>query len=660
MPGVAAALNMITSGTWDYVDGSEVEGNLAESYLLGLDQGIDLTQIMSGYYNLRYSFRKDTVGSNHLISPAANLDVGNYIFSYKLSVSGSFIRSELEQDLIDIESDTIGWTNTIKSTWKKELWPDLSFTYGETYSDADRGGIRADTTGSRLAADMRWNHKALDLFYGYSRTEATDDISSSHSKSYSHLGRLDYRRNFASRGTLAFNQTYAYRKSTFNSRPDADGTILVPVVISDIRYGEDDTPETGAPPNNGNPPNTIIIRPANERMNISLQVNGEQVNAIYLYTSEDIRDYANDFVWDLYSSSDGVNWNLEQLGVDFVPYNFLDRRFECAFPAMQQRYVKLVADTDGLLVTDITEIVRLEAFRRVTGSSDESSSETSRSMLTLGYQLSSRMRLGYSFEYSLSKPASGEESTSIRNNASLNWFMLDRLTTALTVSDLRSESGNSAENRTTNYTLSLSHETLPTLRNSLNFSHSRRRQENEPASTSSSAGLQSTASLYNDLDGLLSLVYATSDNPSTQSEAESLSAQLRLTARLSRKLSANLITDYGHDMQKGTEDYNSQASLGWRLSEFFLASFTAGHRWGDMEPETHYTMTGDLAFSQRMRGSLGYGFSDRAEETSHNIYGNLDLIISKLLTFFVNGFYTVADEDSWGTSCLLRFNYNSL
>ena len=172
--------------------------------------------------------------------------------------------------------------------------------------------------------------------------------------------------------------------------------------------------------------------------------------------------------------------------------------------------------------------------------------------------------------------------------------------------------------------------------------------------------MQSSANLYDDLDGLLGINYTRSENIADQTEGESLSSHLQLIARLSPKLSLNLNSDYSQNLQEDTNDYGASGDLSWRPSDFLFVSVTAVTRLGATDT-MGYSMRADMSISPRMRAGLRYGYvdSDRSDGAIQTVNGNMDVTISKLLTFFANGFYIMDDNDRWGANCSLRFRYNS-
>ena len=74
-------------------------------------------------------------------------------------------------------------------------------------------------------------------------------------------------------------------------------------------------------------------------MNLGVMVDFQQVDMIYLVTEDDISSYADNFGWDLYSSSNGVDWTLEEPDLLFV-YDTQEQRFEFEVESQVHRYLK--------------------------------------------------------------------------------------------------------------------------------------------------------------------------------------------------------------------------------------------------------------------------------------------------------------------------------
>ena len=96
---------------------------------------------------------------------------------------------------------------------------------------------------------------------------------------------------------------------------------------------------------------------ANDDQNIGLHLTfSSEIDKVYLYTTTPDNNFnKNNFVWDVYSSTDNTTWTLITAAASF-DYNTIQQRFEISFAKTIARYFKVVNTANDAYDLYVTEI----------------------------------------------------------------------------------------------------------------------------------------------------------------------------------------------------------------------------------------------------------------------------------------------------------------
>jgi hypothetical protein len=442
------------------------------------------------------------------------------------------------------------------------------------------------------------------------------------------------------------------------------------VTISQALYEETDDPLVGPLTNDAfflltdsdQPPETLAIDPLNDPMNIGLKLDFRMVDLVYLSTLEDISSYANDFSWDVYSSSNGVDWELIEADTAFV-YDDFEQRFE--FTAMQElshRYLKFVAGTGLLLPNQVTEIESVEAFRKVAGDdvvTEESSSKNYRTLFNVGYNMLAHLRLFYNFSFDRAEDNNENTNDQINNSGGLNWNPHQYFSARISVNDFRTRQTQRPEEISRNYTLSLGSQPLDTL--NLNFTFRRAEQyvDDDRIRTSHRYSIYSSAQLYEDLLATLILDYTTIEEGDGD---DSWGADLRLTAQLTPTLLFEMRPAYRKNIDQDKENYGSDFVMNWRISEFMFLNGSARIWWFENETQKNLDLTYGIAPNSRNRFTFNYSYFDSDDTTGQSLRSAWNWIINRAFSFSLNHLYNINDEadNTWSINAQLKYQFNNL
>jgi hypothetical protein len=475
---------------------------------------------------------------------------------------------------------------------------------------------------------------------------------------------------FNSRLTYTLSQSYSETNYDFSAPNDGEGFALVPVIISQARYEETDDPDNGALTNDASflltnsdqPPTTLDIDPGNDPMNLGLQVNFQGVDIIYLATLEDISLYANSFRWDLYSSDNGVDWELERLDADFT-YDILELRFEIqADSRLSKRYLKLVADTSSLLPSQVTKLEEIQAFEKIFGEgprvSGERNTKNWQSLAGLSFSPLDVLYFSYNFNYNKTDQENFERKNN-RHQGTLNWSPNQYFNARLSGAESKDYGGESDEIKNRGYDLSFAYLPIPTLDFNISGSRNESYLEDDLQDAINTFSFYSTAQLYQDLQAALDLSYV---NPEKSDNGDSFSQALDITARLTPMLLLNF--DQGFSMQLDNNDkaYSVNCDFFWRLSEQMYINNQFKVDWSDNADTSwsYFAETG-ISLNSKNRVSFSYGFDYSDNQNKHLFNGAWSWRITRRFNFNMDGSYLIPDneDNQWLFGARLRYSYSN-
>jgi hypothetical protein len=467
----------------------------------------------------------DTIDTtNTRVRPYARLTLQDPL--YKAGV-GYYLR-EAKVDTAGLPSTTLTQEDyEAIFGWKPVGFPTIDARYTRTNTwDKDRTNV--DNTEDRLQLISEYSYGGFDFkYYGtFTDTKAraigldtTDTTNNARGSYYNTL--LD--------GRLQLNASYDYTSSTTKATSTGQGG-----TVSLQRF-----PFQGLSINNDTPtlvtllPNVSLIDgniAASAGINIGLPVlggdlrarnigldffNQTDVNSLQVWVDRDLpANIANSFSWDIYTSTDNLNWTLQRTVVPALFGPFLTR-FEIDFPTVTTRYIKVVVRPLQPTVVGSAQfpdifVTELQAFQKqaVSGTSN-SVKLTSDSQVANGvlkYRILDSPLLYFDSSYYSNKTEpSGQETWTLSNGFSINNRFND---TYSMTARLAFENGvESNETRTAwVYDATLLANFLKTLTSSLVMA-GRNEDVGGSRRTNNSVYLNNTAQLYKGLDMNLNAGY---------------------------------------------------------------------------------------------------------------------------------------------------------
>jgi hypothetical protein len=664
----ASAGNLTLNARWNYSrSDAEDSDNFRQIYQANYTGKASITDLIHMRGGLRYTRDiPDSGGTKDFLTPSFTLLNSNDIYAFSLNGLYNMARNSE-----GVDRDNWNWNSALASNWLDTVWPFLRVSFGQVGEKTDDNAVNTLRTSSGATADwayLQW----LRLIYNFSWSESENKNTDAQITQTSHYGKLSLTKSFyANRLNFSFDQTYQETDQESRVPVGDDGFALVPVTISQAMYEETDDPLTGPLTNDAfflltdsdQPPQTLTIDPLNDPMNIGLKLDFRVVDVVYLSTLEEISSYANDFKWDVYSSSNGVDWELIEADTAYV-YDDFEQRFEFAANGqLSHRYLKFVADTSLLLPNQVTEIEAVDAFRKMAGDGDivteETRSKNYRTLFNVGYRMLANLRFFYNFSFDRAEDNDENTNDQINNSGGFNWSPHQYFSTRFNVNDFRIRQTDRPEEITRNYTLSLGSQPLDTL--SLNFTFRRAEQyeDDERLRASHRFSIFSSAQLYEDLLATLTLDYTTIEEGDGN---DSWGADLRLTAQLTPTLLFEMRPAYRENIDQGTENYGSDFVMNWRISELMFLNGSARIWWFENETQKNLDLTYGIAPNSRNRFTFNYSYFESDDVTGQSLRSSWNWIINRAFNFSLNHLYNINDveDNSWSINAQLKYQFNNL
>jgi hypothetical protein len=268
---------------------------------------------------------------------------------------------------------------------RPEGMPTVDTLYLRTYT-YDKERKSQDMVNDFLSLASKYDpYKDLELTAQVTLTDQKDRLQDLDVKTTNYSARAVYARKFGER-VSAFT-TYNFTRQETRTSAGGSGEVLFQVFPFSGLSALTDTPAlvtldlnpalidgdlvTGAGINLGAPPPGGDDRPRNIGVDFIVP---SEINTIYLWTDRHVpASVAGLFSWDIYVSSDNLNWTLFQT-VPSAPFGTFDNRFEISFPNVTSRYIKVVTkplspfivgppgfDMKTILVTELQTFLRRPA-----------------------------------------------------------------------------------------------------------------------------------------------------------------------------------------------------------------------------------------------------------------------------------------------------------
>ena len=406
--------------------------------------------------------------------------------------------------------------------WRPEAFPRTQVFYTRTNTyDEPRSSL--DTQKDYVNLKSEYVYRGLDVTYFGTYVNTQDKIRNFDSTELSNEGRLIYATTFFN-GRTSFNTDDRLNVTKIDTTNAGQGQVGVPVFPFAGLSALSDTPLNGtlaanpamidgnltasAGVNIGLPP----LGGDTRRRNVGLDfLTSVELNALLVWVDRELpQDIANSFSWDIYTSTDNLNWTFYRT-VPVATFGPFLNRFEIDFPNVTTRYIKVVTKPLSATVLDASKfpdifITEIQPFLNTPAASLKNSTTRIFQDYTVDVKtrLLNTVALYHDLNaYYIEQEPNGQK----RYNVSNGLFFTQTLTPILSTSDNASVEIGSEENQTRIaflYYASLLATPLKTLTNSLVFSGN-----NEIlgglTSRSNSVVLYNTAQLYKGIDAVLNL-----------------------------------------------------------------------------------------------------------------------------------------------------------
>jgi hypothetical protein len=268
-----------------------------------------------------------------------------------------------------------------KFDWRPEglPWANLAYTRTNTH-DGDRTVV--DTEKDYLYLKSQYRHQGLELWYVGTYTDTQDKIRNFESTEWSNEGRVAYSTTLFD-GRTSFNTDNRVNVTTFDTKTAGTGQVGFPVFPLVGLSALNDTPANvtldptpalidgnltaGAGINIGRPALGGDTRQRNVGVDFLAP---QELNSLQVWVDRDLPfEIANSFLWEVYTSTDNVNWTLLQAAAP-APFGPFLTRFEIHFPRVTTRFIKVatrplsgaVIIPPGFANPDLIFITEVQAF----------------------------------------------------------------------------------------------------------------------------------------------------------------------------------------------------------------------------------------------------------------------------------------------------------
>ncbi len=607
-----------------------------------------ITRQMSLTANMGYSNNWfEGLGTREIINPTVQFGVKNDIFTFGLN--GNVVQNNMtfRQDV-----QTTAWNANLSSSWTNYLWPELTLRMGQRFENSsDFGSNRPETDNnySFIGSSVTWKAYKFKLYYDYTKSRRDEEIGldSTQQDSEGHLGKLEYSDNFwNNRVSLNFSQLIYDYQVEYSS---ATGNTLLKVPVSSALSGVDITPGFGLLPFNqalidGNKITSAITIQLQQKVNLALRTSFKSVERLYVYTTKDdnlLVANTDAVTWDLYTSGDGVTWQMVAADVS-SSYNTSEFRFEVLTGTIRAEYMKLVV-TGWIPALDI-DISEIEAYTfPATDSSGRFDTDTRnyKTELYLGVNpiVNTRFNYSLSWDRNESKGTIGSETTQLIQTARFAWDYSRYLSPSIGFSNIVNEndSRGATDTETRTYNLHVRSNPIPTVDLGFSYNWSEYFENEERSRTNNNVSLTALLALYPDLSTELTVGYNQAKSDTTGNESDGIFVNFIMRSQLRKTLNVDFQANY-YSASSDTI-INNVGNLGLSTTAFQNTSGDGGEN----ILSVNWRPSNILSFS--LRGQMVYDSKLDNEYGGYFIANYLVFRTSKTSLTFNYGLNSVTDRD---------------
>lgn len=631
-------------GNWQYQKTGNGESLESFRQNYNVDVESEITEAMTLEGSVRYN-RDWTEGRvNELLYSTLDFMINNDIFRFDLSGTTTERMNSEAANMSDRS-----WDTNLYSTWRRDWWPDFRLSYGEEYSSDDQSPHIVDTDSSNIQFDTDWDLGMVRAFYNYFCNEGKDRVADSKDTTDNHFARLEIKNSFwDNRFTFGFSEQYSNIKQEFMGPVGTPRPVTAFQGFSGVLYdpSHDTLQENSRLINRDVHTEALEIQP-DEKENIGVRVDCQDVDMIYLYTVDNSSRVARDFHWDLYFSDNGADWDLNATGIHHS-YNSSLLRFEFDIPKVKKDYIKLVTVQTPEEAVSISE---MDVLCRTESKKEESTYENFHTDVHLGFRLTTDLNMNYSLLLETGKMDPGSDRDRRNQTGILSWTPSRYFAPSLSASENRQDYEDQPNTVSRSYSFMIASAPLSTLDLSIGATRNENYEDDDRQSTTHNYTLYTTAVLFPDLNSSLDLLYGTTDYVDGE-DSRTYGAQCTVTARLSPELTADLTGEYNKNKaETDSESMGGILILNWRPSDIFSLRGCGSRTWEKEDDDTtNFHLILSLGPTHKIQLNLGYLYAYTTSTTQkYNFFWSW--MVNQIFSVNVNGSYQIAEKDEpWSIS----------
>lgn len=489
---------------------------------------------------------------------------------------------------------TVSETYHASFNWKPVDLPPLGILLSRTNNYDLHRTSQDSTTDSVLMSSRYKPLPGIDTAYSVGYTDGRDHLTGLEVQSLLQSGKVNYAGQYwGQRGSFSTGYTIGVRSTDTSLRGSGEVSFqLYPITgLSSVT----DTPTTDTLSPNAALIDGNLTASANINIGASLSVSGDtkqremgldfyavtEVSNVLIWVNEQLPPtIANSFAWDIYTSSDNLNWTLLQT-VFPAPFGPFLNRFSLDFQNVKTRYLKVLTRPLGPAVQGATDptyqnifVTEMQAFLNRPAADVRGVS----SQLYQAYNLGTRTQLlaspglYHDFAFNLSESSGTATPLSRRYSLSNGLSLLHRFNPVFTGNarvgwdDSADQSG--AHSDAYSYSAVLNAAPLQTLRGSLVYG-GQAGESNGRSSESNSMSLSTTAALYTGINWNASGSMSTSSAGGVNSRSTGFQTGASLVPN--QRLSVNISFGTTHMVSSGDAQASGTAATSsrWELDTVF-------------------------------------------------------------------------------------------
>jgi len=559
-------------------EGETSTASFDQIYQLGVRK--ELTPKMTFLGDLDVTLSETDGEKSTCLAPDLRLDVANEYFD---AMAGYRV-TEKNANLLAATADGVRETSR---TWNLDLvtklrrYPVLRLRYNEDRDYDHLDERESDSQSTAFAGSLDYGWRWMTFSGTLRRTTDEDYVNDLSQETLTREGRASFNRSFLE-NALHASGSYSLVQTTSAAVTGAEDVTVYEQLLAVQGLYAQEKPDPGralepmASLVDGDRENSTgidVAGPGSQGRHLGLDLDyAREADQLRLYVQDEDFD-ARAFVWEVWSSDDGVDWERVTAAAEFA-YDDEERRFEIDFQRTEARYFKVVNAETDLTVSGL-EAAELEAWASRTyeaSTTTESERLTENGQLTLGYSPWQWLTLGYDasrYRQESDDGAGAGTRTSHAFSARAERDLHRLLRTVAQLQRRMEMDSAGADTATDSASVHLLSSPLETLDTDLSLSHSQSTQDGVLQSRSDAALLQVSAALRRGADMEVDLSASRYENVAGGSATDSRGVETALQLDLTRTVTAELEQSMTWSKTTGSpEDLTSiyKATAYWRPS----------------------------------------------------------------------------------------------